>query len=212
MKPSTHFLLFAALVSTSCRMPQGSEVQRLNGPLTIDLSKGLSDSLWVKNGGDWEVEDGVLRSRGGENRYPIWLARSVPDSFELHFEARADSAAVDQKVEFCADGVRHESGYVAILGGWSNSLAVIARQDEHEKARTEKKGHWEARRWYHWTVRRTVRAGTGTIEWLLDDKPFMTRRDPKPLIGKGHDRIGFNNWKTDVSYRNIRLTPIDPES
>ena len=39
--------------------------------------------------------------------------------------------------EFCGDGVRHESGYINILGGWGNTLAIIAKEDEHETPDSE---------------------------------------------------------------------------
>lgn len=188
-------------------MPAGVEVLPLEDTLSIDLSKGLDPSILKAVGGTWRAENGVLRSLGEENRFPLWLQRSLPDDFEIEFEMMGKGLA-DGKLEFCGDGVRHESGYIAILAGWNNTLAVIAKEDEHETGRTRKKGAWSPDRWYHHRIRRRLRGNSGHIEWFLDGQSFMQRTDKKPLTGPGHNRLAFNNWKTDLHFRNIRVRPL----
>ncbi|MBM66271.1 MAG: hypothetical protein CMH55_08575 [Myxococcales bacterium] len=191
----------------ACRMPAGAEVPLLTEELRIDFGSQIDPTVLASVGGSWRVENGVLRSLGEENRFPLWLQRKVPDSFEVEFEMMGRDLP-DGKLEFCGDGVRHESGYISILGGWGNSLAVIAKEDEHETGRTRKKGKWDPGHWYQWKVRRSLHGGSGLIEWFLDGRPFMQRTDKKPLVGPGHDRLGFNNWKTDLHIRNIRVRPL----
>ena len=191
----------------ACRMPAGAEVPLLQDELRIELGAEIDDTVLASVGGSWRIEGGVLRSLGEENRYPLWLQRKLPDSFEIEFEMMGRDLP-DGKLEFCGDGVRHESGYINILGGWGNTLAIIAKEDEHETGRTRKSGKWKVGQWYHWRVRRSLHAGSGLIEWFLDGKPFLQRTDKKPLRGPGHDRLAFNNWKTDLSIRNIRVRPL----
>ena len=196
------------LIISGCRMPQGGTAPRLEGEWSIKVGTTLSSDDFEVIGGTWTVDNGAVRSLGEQNNHPLWLKRRIPDAFEISFEARAQSAAVDHKIEFCGDGVRHESGYIAILGGWSNSISVIARQDEHEKDRKELKGKWKRDHWYKHRLRRTFDGRRGRIEWFVDGRLMMERVDNKPLRGPGHDRIAFNNWKTDVSFRNIVVRPL----
>ena len=202
---------FAAILlicMSACRLPAGAEVPLLKEELLIELGSQLDPAILASVAGSWRVEGGTLRSLGEENRYPLWIQRRIPDSFEVEFEMMGKDLP-DGKLEFCGDGVRHESGYVSILGGWGNTLAVIAKEDEHESGRTRKKGKWETERWYHWKIRRSLHGGSGLIEWFLDGRPFLQRTDKKPLKGPGHDRLAFNNWKTDLSIRNIRVRPFE---
>jgi hypothetical protein len=196
------------LGASACRMPQGGSAPQLEGEWAIQLGSDLSADDFEVIGGTWTVENGVIRSLGEQNNHPLWLKRRIPDAFEISFEAKAQSAAVDHKVEFCGDGVRHESGYIAILGGWSNTVSVIARQDEHEKGRKELKGKWNRDHWYKHRLRRTFNGSKGKIQWFVDGKLMIERSDAKPLRGPGHDRIALNNWKTDISFRNIVVRPL----
>ncbi|MDE0883098.1 MAG: hypothetical protein OSB21_10925 [Myxococcota bacterium] len=207
MRILTTLLISGGLI-IGCRMPQGASAPALAGEWTIKLGSTLSADDFEVIGGTWTVESGVIRSLGEQNNHPLWLKRSIPDAFEISFEARANSAAVDHKIEFCGDGVRHESGYIAILGGWGNTVSVIARQDEHEKSRKEVKGKWQRNHWYKHRLRRSFDGKRGRIEWFVDGKLLLERVDPKPLRGPGHNRIAFNNWKTDMSLRNIVVRPL----
>ena len=189
-------------------MPQGQTAPALKGEWKVPIGDHLSADDFHVVGGTWTVENGAIRSLGEQNNHPLWLKRRIPDAFEVTFEARAQSSAVDHKIEFCGDGVRHESGYIAILGGWSNSISVIAREDEHEKGRKEARGKWNSNHWYKHRLRRTFDGRRGRIEWFVDGKLLLERVDDKPLRGTGHDRIAFNNWKTDLLFRNIVVRPL----
>ena len=73
------------------------------------------------------------------------------------------------------------------------------------KRRTRKKGKWESGRWYHWRVRRSPHSGSGLIDVvLLMDSHFSSERI-KSHQPPRHDRLAFNNWKTDLSIRKIRV-------
>ena len=81
---------------------------------------------------------------------------------------------------------------------------MIARQDEHapnQPARSQPKV--EVGRTYHFKL---VFKGT-TIEWLIDGQPFLSRDDPQPLRGKGHEYFAFANWESDLTFDNLTISP-----
>ena len=50
--------------------------------------------------------------------------------------ASSESPDGDIKFEVFGDGAKHESGYIAIFGGWQNRLNIIARlEGRREKTR-----------------------------------------------------------------------------
>ena len=69
----------------------------------------------------------------GENIHnaALWLQHKLPDRTRVEFEATPLSKNGDVKAEIFGDGFTHQSGYILIMGGWSNQLNIIARQDEH---------------------------------------------------------------------------------
>jgi hypothetical protein len=32
--------------------------------------------------------------------------------------------------------------------------------------------------------------------------------DPNPLEGRGHDHFAFNDWEANLSFDNLRITPL----
>jgi len=59
---------------------------------------------------------------------------------------------------------------------------------------------------YHWRIERRG----GLITWLIDGREFMRFDDPRPLVGKGHDRIGFSSWEAQLFFDNLQVTPLNP--
>ena len=121
-----------------------------------------------------------------------------------------------------------------IFGGWYNTKSIIARLDEHG---TEMAQRADVKvipnRHYHWRIERNG----STIQWFITEppasaapprsgaanakpsrdhaagpvakpEPFLEYRDPKPLVGRGHEYLGFNNWETDTWFDNLVITPL----
>lgn len=202
-------LRFAVAVSLLCAacLPKAAAPAGdgpIKQPFTDDFNRAQLGPKYKYTGGTWAIVDGALHSSGEQN-IPLWLDVRMPKNARIEFTAWSKSPAVDTKVEVFGDGVRHESGYIVIMGGWGNQITTIARLDEHEKTRVEKRTRWEPNRKYRWTVQRT---DGKTVEFLLDGQKILEYRDADPLIGPRNDRIGFTNWASDVYYDDLVITPL----
>ncbi len=176
---------------------------------------------YFNSGGPYRIQNGALTFSMAHN-HPLWLKRSLPHDVQVDFDVTGYSPDGDIKVELFGDGKSHESdqavrrdliytasGYVFIFGGWHNSRSVLVRQNEHEwqndksvPLRTQPKvqpGHT-----YHFTITRRGRH----IDWRIDGKPFLSRDDPHPLGGSGHDRFGFDGWESKVAFDNLVIKPL----
>ena len=155
-------------------------------------------------GGSWRVVRGALTTLGDRN-LPLWLDVALPRNVRIDLDATSSATAVDIKVELFGDGVRHESGYVAVVGGWNNTLSGIARLDEHEKMRVMSRTRFEQGRTYHVTVQRTDGA---TVELFVDGEKVATYRDKRPLHGPGNDRFAFSGWESEVAFDHLTITAL----
>jgi hypothetical protein len=100
-------------------------------PYSTDFSDpGVIDRDFFSTGGLWRTISGELLSPGVKNN-PLWLKAKLPQNVAVDFDVRSMSPEGDTKVEIFGDGTDHASGYVLIMGGWNNSLSIIARLDEH---------------------------------------------------------------------------------
>ncbi len=155
-------------------------------------------------GGSWRVVDGQLSTLGDRN-LPLWLNAPLSKNVRIEFTSRSASADVDMKVEVFGDGTRHESGYIVILGGWKNSTSVIARLDEHQKDRVQKRTRWEQDKPYRWTIERT---DGKTLSVAVDGVPLLSYADTAPLFGPRNNRFAFSGWESSVTFDNLVVTPL----
>ena len=166
-----------------------------------DFERGEIGPGWVNpEGGPYVIEGGALRIKGAYNK-PLWLATPLPDDVIVELEAWSRSSDGDVKIEIFGDGAKHESGYIVIFGGWSNSITTIAKLDEHEVARVEMHDKMAIGKRYRWKI---VRIGD-VMEFYADDILKISRRDPAMLRGPGHDRLAINNWASDSYYDNVKV-------
>ena len=189
-----------------------------NGDAAIS-AKGFSDNfnrkelgdMWNNTGGGYSVRNNQLHIRGARNK-PLWLKRKLPRNVRIEFDVTSDSTDGDIKVEVFGDGKsKAESleytatSYVVIFGGWHNSLNVIARMNEHGHDRAEGPkfpvvtGHR-----YHIRIERK---GSVISAWA-DEHLLASMDDSDPLEGRGHDHFAFNNWQSDLTLDNLKITPL----
>lgn len=170
----------------------------------------------------WKIQNGKLCVRGARN-HGAWLARRIPVNARIEFEAYAESAEGDIKVEVWGDGqsgatavsYTNATSYLAILGGWRNTKHVFARINEHAPDRLEidvdPQNDDERMRAvatgqpYHFKIERT---DGRKIEWSVNGVTYFTFSDPEPLSGPGHEHFGFNDWDAPVCFDNLRVTPL----
>ena len=155
-----------------------------------------------RGSGKWTIRDGALHGNALKND-PLWFQKPIPTNGRVTFDATALSAEGDLKVEIFGDGKNHASGYVVIFGGWSNSLDVIARLDEHGKDRKAQKSlSVKTNQTYRFDISRTPQ---GEIVWKIDGKRVMSYPDKKPLSGTDHRFFAFSNWNAPVRFDNFRV-------
>ena len=170
----------------------------------------------------WRVENGKLCGKGAHN-HPVWLNRTLPINARIEFDAVAYGDDGDLKCEVWGDGRSFATGtsytnatsYLAILGGWHNTLHVLARLNEHGQDRKElpvDKNSDDPRerpvvkgQTYHFKIERT---DGKTVHFSVDGLEYHKWTDPSPLVGQGHDHFGFNEWEAKVCFDNVKVTPL----
>src|SRR5690606_15954273 len=97
------------------------------------------------------------------------------------------------------------TSYVVIFGGWNNTTNAIARLDEHGDDRVVgPRRRVEPGQTYHMRIERQ---GNRITAWV-DDVELAHMDDPDPLEGRGHDHFAFNDWEANLSFDNLRITPL----
>jgi len=162
-----------------------------------DFERKEPGDRWLNRSGKWNIADGMLHGRGDRNE-GLWLNEPLHGRVRVEFDARADSAEGDLKFEIFASEQRHQTGYVVIMGGWNNTISIIARLDEHGSDRLEAEIKVEVGRTYHITIVRTDNA----LRWYIDGTLSMQFRDEEPLRGR---YFGFNDWNAPVSFDNLEI-------
>ena len=199
MKKLCLLVLLAACAAPACSPATATTV-----PFADSFDRPDLGGSWVDNmGGNWHIKDGRVHNTGAQNA-PLWLSARLPDDAVVEFDIWSDPKICDCKVEIFGDGRTHATGYILIMGGWKNRISTIARLDEHEKERPEKRSDCVPGKQMHWKIERRG----GLLKWFVDGALYMERNDPKPLKGKGHDRFAFSNWMSDVSYDNLSIKEL----
>lgn len=170
----------------------------------------------------WRVENGKLCVDNAHN-HGIWLNKTLPINARIEFDAWAMTDDGDIKAEVWGDGKSYATGssytnatsYLTILGGWHNTLQVLARLDEHGNDRkaipivkeTDDPRQRAVQRGqlYQFKIERT---DGKTVRWSVNGVEYLTWNDPQPLAGQGHDHFGFNEWEAKVCYDNVKVTPL----
>lgn len=170
----------------------------------------------------WRIENGQLCVQNARN-HGIWLTKVLPVNARIEFDAVSHSEDGDLKAEIWGDGRSAATGvsynnatsYLAILGGWKNSLHVLARLDEHGKDRKviqidkESDDPREKPVVKGQTYRFKIERADGrTVRWFVDGQDMLSFVDAQPLAGEGHDHFGFNEWEAKVCFDNVKVTPL----
>lgn len=170
----------------------------------------------------WRIQGGRLCARGARNK-GAWLQKRLPVNARIEFDAYAESAEGDLKVELWGDGASgatttsytNATSYLAILGGWKNKKHVLARLDEHGADRMEidvdpqsddesKRAVAEGQA-YRFKIER---ADGKTVHVWVNGATYFELADREPLAGAGHEHFGFNDWDAPVCFDNLKVTPL----
>lgn len=199
------------LLATALREAQAPERASNLGPNWVQIRTSA-----------WRIENGKLCGQGAHN-HGVWLTKVLPVNARIEFDAMSTSDDGDLKTEVWGDGQSAATGvsynnatsYLAILGGWKNTLHVLARLNEHGTDRKEIKVDKDSDdprqkpvikgQVYRFKVERT---DGKTVRWSVDGVEYHSFVDANPLAGAGHDHFGFNEWEAKTCYDNVKVTPL----
>jgi len=157
------------------------------------------------------------------HNHPIWFQRKIPKNARITFVAQSDSPEGDLKVEIWGDGrsnatavsYTNATSYLFILGGWKNQLHVLARIDEHGPDRLERRVNPASAdprdrpvtpgAQYRFEIER---ADGKTVRWSVNGSEMARLNDAVPLIGPGHEYLGFNNWEVHACFDDLTIVPL----
>jgi hypothetical protein len=193
----------------------------LTEPFRDDFERTDIGPDWRALAPVWGIREGKLCGEGARNR-GIWLLRRLPRSAKIELDAIAETEEGDLKVELWGDGrsgatketYDDATGYVAIFGGWRNSLHAFARLDEHgdDRLALELSAVSEDPRAHpvlpgnRYRFKFERKQGN-IISWSVDGRLLFELDDPRPLAGPGHDHFAFNDWTARVCFDNLEITP-----
>jgi hypothetical protein len=170
----------------------------------------------------WQIQNGKLCGQGAHN-HGVWLQKTMPINARIEFDAMSTSEDGDLKAEVWGDGVSgatsvsysNATSYLAIMGGWKNTLHVLARLNEHGQDRKEIKVDRDSDdprqrpvvkgQVYRFKIERN---DGKTVHFSVDGVEYHSFVDPQPLVGAGHDHFGFNEWEVKTCYDNVKVTPL----
>jgi hypothetical protein len=170
----------------------------------------------------WQIVGGKLCASGAHN-HGVWLQKTLPINARIEFDAMSTSEDGDLKAEVWGDGLSGATGvsynnatsYLAIMGGWKNTLHVLARLNEHGQDRKEIKVDKDSDdprqrpvvkgQVYRFKIERN---DGKTVHFSVDGVEYHAFVDPQPLVGAGHDHFGFNEWEVKTCYDNVKVTPL----
>lgn len=205
-------ILLAGAIATICQgcIPQKDSDLEPEG-FTDNFERVELGTAWHNTGGPYTLINGELHVQGARN-HPLWLRRTLPDDVQIEFDVVSRSPAGDIKWEINGDGLSWAktlsytaTGYVVVLGGWNNTLNIIARMNEHGADRTV-----GSRRPLHINERYRIRVEKrgGEIKVWANGMLLLERHDPQPLKGRGHDHFAFNNWESSLIFDNLKIKPL----
>jgi len=165
-------------------------------------------SKYEKQGGNWEIKDGIVHSTAAKNRNLVAVGMPLPKNGIVELDLRSESEFVDIKFNVWGDGKIHDhgDGYTVIMGGWKNRVSIISKLHEHESDRVENRN-------VRWQKGKTYRVKFIKLEkklyFFIDDKIFLAKYDKEPLQpSKGYKYFSFANWKSDVYFDNLKIYKI----
>jgi hypothetical protein len=206
-------ILLISMVCLVGACPSERPLEPIAAAWRDDFERASLGDAWSATAPDgYRVRGGALSAKGAYN-HPLWLRRPLPADATIELDVWSMSPDGDLKLELYGDGRSYAkdrgqytaTGYVAIMGGWSNSISTLVAGNEHREDRPERRApKVEVGKRYHWKL---VKRGA-TVDWFVDDMatPFLSFTGEPPHRGPGF--LGINNWQSDAWFDNLSITPL----
>ncbi|MBI3945126.1 MAG: hypothetical protein HY321_04350 [Armatimonadetes bacterium] len=185
---------------------------------TYDYTFANAPTDWQPQAGTWEITSRWSCSPGwswfggrSERLAAIWNKRRFEGDLVLEYYAAPKMDAVaevyaerfrDLNATICGDGVRLNSGYSVLVGGWRNQKIAILRgdrvvaEDRSYRLPPQKTGH---RMWFY--VR--VEKHGNRISLSVDNNKPLVYEDPDPLEG---DRVALWTQKNGLMLARVVIS------
>lgn len=195
-------LALAACLSVACSGNSESKGRLL---YQSDFTKPLGPE-WKNEGGDWQIENGTLRSQNAKNK-DLVLLKPLPKEAIIELEVISHSPQVDIKFRAWGDAAKdlHDGAYHFILAGWNNTISTIAPLGEHDPRRVERREPLQSDHWYKLRLVRQK----GRFDLFVDGQKFISYDDREPLDAQTYKYFSFANWKTNCEFRNLKISSIE---
>ena len=103
----------------------------------LRIPSNLGPNWTATRASAWRIEKGWLCAQDAKN-HGVWLNRTLPVNARIEYDAIAYSEEGDLKAELWGDGRSFATGtsytnatsYLAVLGGWKNTIHALARLNE----------------------------------------------------------------------------------
>ena len=200
------FLALAIATGPACgkkKRKAASNADGLTGGVLVfsdDFQRDSVGDQYRTHSQKWSILDGWLHVQGDRNE-GLWLTVPLPERVRVEFDARSMTPEGDIKCEIFNTEARHQTGYIAILGGWKNAISVLARMDEHGEDRMETDAKVAIGQVHHFALVRTE----GSLRWYVDGRLVLAYPDEEPVRGPF---FGFNNWNSDVYFDNLAINRL----
>lgn len=168
-----------------------------------DFENGELSENWKIVHGSWRVENGALVTKGGT----LVSAKPLTGLQRIEFDAVAANETCSDLSSFIQAGEKDflKTGYFAQFGGAGNTVNGLRRQGVTLEKRNKPKitpGK----------VHKIVTECDGNhVRLIVDGETIFDHVDDHPLLGEGHDRLGFYFW-TPTSIDNVKVFTAEPKN
>ena len=226
--PMLHYYLFRSQQPATASLPFSDD---------FSDQKHITDN-YFSTGGLWRIEDGWLLSPGVKNNplwLKADLPQNVSIEFDvksmspegdIKVEIFGDGTDHASGYVLIHGGWNNSLSIIARLDEHGRSLQSLLQESQQVAARDHlsssgvvETGVFKANtrmrveaspypvqigKVYHWRIERRG----SVIQWFIDGNEFMRFDDPFPLVGKGHNRMGFSSWEAQLYFDNLKIQAL----
>jgi serine/threonine protein kinase len=162
------------------------------------------ESRWEILGEHWEIKNGELRIWGGTPQI-LYLRKKLSGDIRIEFECHQDGELLGDMSCFmnCLPLKNRkkacDTGYIFQYGAAANTRSFI----ERPKSRLWEKLDSPIVKGVPYRI--SAERSGAKLTWKVNDSLVCEVEDPEPLHGTDRNHLGIYGWRSDTSYRWIRI-------